>query len=153
MNYFAFIRSQYRFLLFGFLMMGLSNYGQTFFIALYSGEIRATFGLSNAGFGALYSAMTLLSAIVMVYSGRLIDNWALPRFTAFVLLGLAVGCVLMGLATQIFWLAVALFMLRHFGQALSSHTGIIAISRAYDGHRGQAVSVRQEQENETPRAP
>ena len=143
MNYFAFIRSQYRFLLFGFLMMGLSNYGQTFFIALYSGEIRATFGLSNAGFGALYSAMTLLSAIVMVYSGRLIDNWALPRFTAFVLLGLAVGCVLMGLATQIFWLAVALFMLRHFGQALSSHTGIIAISRAYDGHRGQAVSLIQ----------
>jgi len=143
MNYFAFIRSQYRFLLFGFLMMGLSNYGQTFFIALYSAEIRAAFELSNAGFGALYSAMTLLSAVVMVYSGPLIDEWSLPRFTSFVLLGLAAGCVVMGLANHIAWLAVALFMLRHFGQALSSHTGMTAISRAYEANRGQAVSLIQ----------
>ena len=124
-------------------MMGLSNYGQTFFIALYSAEIRAAFELSNAGFGALYSAMTLLSAVVMVYSGRLIDEWSLPRFTSFVLLGLAAGCVVMGLANHIAWLAVALFMLRHFGQALSSHTGMTAISRAYEANRGQAVSLIQ----------
>lgn len=143
MNYLSFIRSQYRFLLFGFFMMGLSNYGQTFFIALYSGEIRAAFELSNAGFGALYSAMTLLSAAVMVYSGRLIDAWSLPHFTTFVLVGLAAGCVMMGLATHIVWLACALFMLRHFGQALSSHTGMTAISRAYDKNRGQAVSLIQ----------
>ena len=143
MSYFAFIRSQYRFLLFGFFMMGLSNYGQTFFIALYSAEIRTAFDLSNAGFGALYSAMTLLSAGVMVYSGRLIDEWSLSRFTVFVLLGLAAGCVVMGLANHIVWLAVALFMLRHFGQALSSHTGMTAIGRAYDANRGQAVSLIQ----------
>ena len=124
-------------------MMGLSNYGQTFFIALYSAEIRTAFDLSNAGFGALYSAMTLLSACVMVYSGRLIDEWSLSRFTVFVLLGLAAGCVVMGLANHIVWLAVALFMLRHFGQALSSHTGMTAIGRAYDANRGQAVSLIQ----------
>lgn len=124
-------------------MMGLSNYGQTFFIALYSGEIRAAFELSNAGFGALYSAMTLLSAFVMLFSGRLIDDWPLSRFAAFVLLGLAGGCLVMGLATHIIWLAVALFMLRHFGQALSSHTGMTAIGRAYDANRGQAVSLIQ----------
>ena len=92
MNYFAFIRAHYRFLLFGFLMMGLSNFGQTFFIALYSNEIRALFDLSNAGFGGLYSAMTLLSAAVMLYSGRFIDAcrcavspflcWAVWRWAA-----------------------------------------------------------------------
>ena len=95
MNYFTFIGSHYRFLLFGFLMMGLSNFGQTFFIALYSNEIRAYFDLSNAGFGGIYSAMTLLSAAVMVYSGRFIDDWPLARFTLFVLGGLALGCVVM----------------------------------------------------------
>ena len=124
-------------------MMGLSNFGQTFFIALYSAEIRADFNLSNAGFGGIYSAMTLLSALIMVYSGRLIDDWPLARFTGFVLLGLAAGCVVMGLANHIVWLAVALFMLRHFGQALSSHTGMTAIGRAYDANRGQAVSLIQ----------
>ena len=143
MSYLEFIRRQARFLIFGFLMMGLSNYGQTFFIALYSAEIRDDFNLSNAGFGGLYSAMTLLSAFVMVYSGRLIDTWPLRRFVSFVLVGLALGCVAMGLASHVVVLAVALFLLRHFGQALSSHTGMTATARAYDKNRGQAISLIQ----------
>ena len=105
-------------------MMGLSNFGQTFFIALYSNEIRGLFGLSNAGFGGLYSAMTLLSAAVMLYSGRFIDAWPLRRFTLFVLGGLAAGCLIMASAQHMIALAGALFLLRHFGQGLSSHTGM-----------------------------
>jgi MFS family permease len=143
MNYFSFMRAHYRFLLFGFLMMGLSNFGQTFFIALYSNEIRALFDLSNAGFGGLYSAMTLLSAAVMVYSGRFIDAWSLRRFTLFVLGGLALGCLVMASAPHIFALALALFLLRHFGQGLSSHTGMTTAGRSFDSNRGQAVSLVQ----------
>lgn len=143
MNYFAFIRAQWRFLLFGFLMMGLSNFGQTFFIALYSDEIRAAFDLSNAGFGGLYSAATLASAFAMMYSGRFIDYWSLRRFTLFALLGLVLGCVAMGLAAHVAALFIAIFMLRHFGQGLSSHTGMTSAGRAYDKNRGQAVSLVQ----------
>lgn len=143
MSYFAFIRSHWQFLLFGFFMMGLSNLGQTFFIALYSHEIRSAFNLSNAGFGGLYSAATLLSAAVMVYSGRFIDLWSLRRFTIFVLGGLVLGCVAMGLAAHIAALFIALFMLRHFGQGLSSHTGMTSAGRAFDANRGQAVSLVQ----------
>ena len=143
MNYFTFIGAHYRFLLFGFLMMGLSNFGQTFFIALYSNEIRGLFGLSNAGFGGLYSAMTLLSAAVMLYSGRFIDAWPLRRFTLFVLGGLALGCLIMASAQHMIVLAAALFLLRHFGQGLSSHTGMTATARAYDKNRGQAISLIQ----------
>jgi MFS family permease len=143
MSYFSFIAAHYRFLLFGFFMMGLSNFGQTFFIALYSHEIRAAYDLSNAGFGGLYSAMTLLSAFVMVVSGRYIDRWPLWRFTLFVLTGLAIGCVVMGLGQHIFILALALFLLRHFGQGLSSHTGMTTAGRSFDKNRGQAVSLVQ----------
>ena len=143
MNYFTFIGAHYRFLLFGFLMMGLSNFGQTFFIALYSNEIRACFDLSNAGFGGIYSAMTLLSAAVMVYSGRFIDDWPLARFTLFVLGGLALGCVVMASAQHIIALAAALFLLRHFGQGLSSHTGMTTAGRSFEANRGQAVSLVQ----------
>lgn len=143
MNYFTFIGAHYRFLLFGFLMMGLSNFGQTFFIALYSNEIRAYFDLSNAGFGGIYSAMTLLSAAVMVYSGRFIDDWPLARFTLFVLGGLALGCVVMASAQHIIALATALFLLRHFGQGLSSHTGMTTAGRSFAANRGQGVSLVQ----------
>jgi MFS family permease len=143
MNYFSFIGAHFRFLLFGFFMMGLSNFGQTFFIALYSNEIRSLFDLSNAGFGGLYSAMTLLSAAAMVYSGRFIDAWPLRRFTLFVLGGLALGCLFMASAQHILALAVALFLLRHFGQGLSSHTGMTTAGRSFDANRGQAVSLVQ----------
>ena len=137
------MRAHYRFLLFGFLMMGLSNFGQTFFIALYSNEIRALFNLSNAGFGGLYSAMTLLSAAVMLYSGRFIDAWPLRRFTLFVLGGLALGCLIMASAQHMIALAGALFLLRHFGQGLSSHTGMTTAGRSFTANRGQAVSLVQ----------
>ena len=143
MSYFSFLRQHFGFLLFGFLMMGLSNFGQTFFISLYSAEIRAEFGLTNAGFGGLYSAMTLLSGFAMVYTGRFIDSWSLRRFTVFVLLALAGGCVLMGGTQHIAALGLALFMLRHFGQGLASHTGMTSAARAFSQRRGQAVSLVQ----------
>jgi MFS family permease len=143
MNYFSFIGAHYRFLLFGFLMMGLSNFGQTFFIALYSNEIRIMFDLSNAGFGGLYSAATLASALAMVINGRSIDDWPLRRYTLFVLGGLTLGCVAMGLAAHVAVLFLALFMLRHFGQGLSSHTAMTSAGRAFDKNRGQAVSLVQ----------
>jgi len=143
MTYFAFIRAQYRFLVFGFLMMALSNFGQTFFISLYADAIKLQFGLSNSGFGALYSTVTLLSAAALLYTGKLIDETRLPIFTGFVFVGLGLAALLMGLTNHIALLAIALFGLRHFGQALAPHTGVTATGRAYLNHRGQAVSLVQ----------
>jgi MFS family permease len=140
MNYFTFVRRHAGFLLFGFGMMGLSNFGQTFFISLHSADIKAAFGLTNTSFGALYSAMTLLSALTLLYSGRWIDQWRLSRFTLLTFLGFGLGCLLMGVATHVVWLGLALFLLRHFGQGLSAHTGMTAISRGFPEHRGRAVA-------------
>ncbi len=143
MNFISFLRVQWRFLLFGYLMMGLSNFGQTFFIALYSADIRAAFDLSVSQFGGLYSATTLVSALVILISGKLIDQWPLQRFVAFTLAGCALGCLVMGFAGGVVSLAIAFFLLRHFAQGLCVHTGVTAISRAYDAQRGRAVSIVQ----------
>jgi len=87
--------------------------------------------------------MTLLSAFVMVVSGRLIDDWSLQKFTVFVLVGLAMGCMAMGFSQHIIVLALALFLLRHFGQGLSSHIGMTTAGRSFEANRGQAVSLVQ----------
>ncbi len=143
MNYVTFLRRHIGFLFFGFSMMGLSNFGQTFFISLHGADIKQAFGLTNTSFGGLYSAMTLLSALVLLYSGRLIDKWPLSRFTSFVFLGFTAGCLFMGFASHIVMLAMALFFLRHFGQGLSGHTGITATARAFPEQRGRAVAIIQ----------
>ena len=143
MSYFAFIRAEYRFLLFGFLMMGLSNFGQTFFISLYSAYFRDTFTLTNTQFGGIYSGVTLASAVCLLYSGKLIDRWRLPVFAGTTLVGLALACLITFLADELWMLALGLFMLRHFGQGLSSHTGMTATGRAYEKNRGRATALVQ----------
>lgn len=138
-----FLKQNSLFLGFAFLATALGNFGQTFFIALYSAELRADFGLSHTAFGGIYSAMTLLSALAVMISGRWIDNWPLKKFVIFVFCGLAAGCLLMSLAQNVVFLAIAIFLLRHFGQGLSTHTAMTAMSRTFTKTRGRAVAIGQ----------
>ena len=52
--------ADWRLLGFGFLMAFASSAGQTYFISLFAHEFHKAFGLGHAGFGALYSATTLV---------------------------------------------------------------------------------------------
>lgn len=141
MNTLFFLRSQFGFLLLGFLFMGLSSFGQTYFIALYRADMQADFALSDSGFAALYSAMTLLSSLLLLYTGQFIDRLALWRVVGGVVVALIVACLLMASAQSLLVFALALFMLRHFGQGLSAHTATTAMARSYDSHRGRALAT------------
>ena len=55
-------------------------------------------------------------------------------------MGLALACLVTFLANELWMWAVGLFMLRQFGQGLSSHTGMTATSRAYQKNRGRAAA-------------
>jgi len=54
----------------GFLMAFGSGFGQTYFISLFSGEIRADMNLTHGGFGALYTIATLSSGLVLLWLVR-----------------------------------------------------------------------------------
>ncbi len=136
-----FLHTHWRELGFGFLLCLTSSFGQTFFISLFGGEIRATFAISDGAWGSLYSAGTIASAVVLIWSGRLVDRLRLAQMSSFVLAGLAAMCVAMSLVWQPFLLVVVIFGLRQFGQGLSSHTGITAMARRFTSERGRAVSV------------
>ncbi|WP_193368877.1 MFS transporter [Pelagibius marinus] len=137
----SFLRAHCRLLGFGVLMTFCSSMGQTFFISLFSGEIRADFALSDGEFGSLYSLGTLTSAAVLLWAGRLIDRLPLPVFAAAVLALLGETCLLMGATWSAASLAVALFGLRFFGQGLSSHSAMVAMGRYFEAQRGRALSV------------
>ena len=61
----------------GVLLVFSSNIGQTFFISLFSGEIRNEFNLSHGMFGIFYSVATLTSAVVFFWLGKLTDQFNL----------------------------------------------------------------------------
>lgn len=140
-SYVSFLRENLRWLLGGFLLCFFSSFGQTFFIALSGGEIRAEYGLSNGEWGSLYMAATLASALTLPQFGRIVDHVSVARTALIIMPMLALACWFMSFSSSVVLLALTLYMLRLFGQGMMTHTSMTAMGRWYAGHRGRAVSL------------
>ena len=97
-----------------------SSFGQTYFIALFGGQLRGAFGLSHGELGGLYTIATLASAATLVWLGQLADRMPLRLLSALTLGGLAAASLAMaGVASPLMLIAV-FFGLRLFGQGCSA---------------------------------
>ena len=83
--YFAFLASEARWLLFGLLLTFTSSLGQTFFISLFSQEIRGELGLGHAEFANYYAFGTIFGSVVLFWTGRLVDQVPLHLMAGFTL--------------------------------------------------------------------
>ncbi|MDU8942524.1 MFS transporter [Rhodophyticola sp. MJ-SS7] len=137
----AFLVRNRAFLGAGALLTFLSSFGQTYFISVFSGEIREAFGLSHGDWGGIYAAGTIASAIVMVWLGALTDHYRVRALAGFVLVGLAVACLVMALNPLVWILPVGVFLLRLFGQGMASHVATVAIARWFVATRGRALAI------------
>jgi MFS family permease len=126
---------------FGFLFTLSSAFGQTHFLSLFNAPLREAFSLSHSGIGTLYSVATLGSAMLLPWLGRLIDDIDLRYYAGIVISGLAVAAAVMSYATTWWQLLAAFFLLRLFGQGLSSHTGFAATARWSAQGRGKSISL------------
>ncbi len=138
---FHFLRSNFRWIAGGFLLTYCSALGQTFFIAASVGEWRQTFGLSHGEFGRLYMFATLASAACLPFLGRIVDVVPERRCIALTMPVLAAAALLAAYAPNVAMLAVALFLLRLFGQGMMTHIALTATGRWFSLQRGRAVSL------------
>lgn len=137
----AFLRANAPWLAAGVLLTFLSSFGQTYFISVFSGEIRAAFSLSHGEWGAIYSAGTATSALVMVWAGGLTDRLRVRVLAPAVLVAMACACVAMTL-NPVWWLLPGLvFALRFTGQGMMSHLAVVAMARWFAASRGKALSI------------
>ena len=141
MNYTEFIYENRRWLAGGFLLTLASCFGQTFFISLFAGELRATFDLSHGELGGLYTAATLLSAITLVWLGKTADWVHIPTLCAIVLGVFAAACLAMASAGSMIVIFVAMYLLRLLGQGMLGHIAMTAMGRWFSAYRGRAVGV------------
>ena len=139
--YLQLLRTHPHFLGFGVLLCASASFGQTWFISLFGGEIRAAFSLSHGDFGAIYSAATLASGVSLVWVGRLLDRVTLPRFSSAVFMGLGLAALGMWYCPNIMVLGLAFFGLRLCGQGLLTHISVTSMARYFDANRGKAISV------------
>ncbi len=80
-----FYRDNSRWLLAGLMLAFCSSFGQTFFISLFAGQIKAAYGLSDGGWGSIYTVATLISAALLIQAGGLADTVPLRRLALMVL--------------------------------------------------------------------
>lgn len=139
--YFGFIQKHLALLGFGFLCVFWGNYGQSFFVSWFGGEIQQSLGISAAQYGGAYSLATLVSGFSIVWAGALIDRVKLSHYVIAVAIGLMVASAVLSTAWNLVSVCVGLYLLRLFGQALLPHTGMTTMARYFSESRGKAVSI------------
>ena len=138
---FQFIKNNFRFLLFGFILTFCSSFGQTFFIGIFNPFIRQELDLSHSQFGLIYSLATVASAISLIWIGKKIDDVRILYFAIFTCVFLAFASFFITLVESVVLLFFALYFLRLSGQGLMVHTSSTSMAKFFDHNRGKALSV------------
>ncbi|MFK7868209.1 MAG: MFS transporter [Roseobacter sp.] len=141
MGYLRFVIENRLFLLAGFLLTFTSSYGQTYFISLFAGEIKAGFSLTDGQWGGVYTIGTTLSAITMIWAGALTDRFRVKALSLWVMILLSLACVAMTTVSNWVLLIFVIYALRLMGQGMMSQLGAVAMSRWFVATRGRAVSL------------
>ena len=138
---FAFLRENFRWIAGGFLLTYFSSFGQTFFISASVAHWRATLDLTQGEMGRLYMLATLGSALCLPWIGRLVDLVSPRRAILLVMPVLAAATLLAAHAPSLAVLALAIFLLRLFGQGMMTHIAMTTTGRWFEAQRGRAVSL------------
>lgn len=141
MNYLRFINQNRRFLAFGLFVALFSSFGQTYFIGVFSAEIRGAFALSHGDFGLIYSLGSLAAGICLIWIGGYVDRLDLRLWIALLGAAAVIACVVMGVTPSVIVLGIALFLLRLSCQSLLTHTYMTSMARYFDSGRGKAISI------------
>jgi len=125
----------------GAAMTLASSCGQTFFISIFAGEIRAEFDLSHSAWGEAYTIGTLASAATMMAAGPLADRMRLRNLAALVMAGLGAAALAMSAAPGAWALPLLIWALRFFGQGMLTQIPAVAAGRWFRANRGRAVAL------------
>lgn len=140
-DYVRVARRGWRELLFSAMLLGLSSFGQTFFVSLYGDAIRGDFNLTSGTFGTIYAISTVGGAIALSYLGRLIDRVSISTYAAAASLLLSSACLALLFANTLPLLVLAFFALRLGGQGLMVHSSMTAAARFFPRDTGKAVGL------------
>lgn len=137
----SFMIREWRFLLFGGLVVFWTSPGQTYLISLFGDQLRHDFGLSHTDFGSIYTAATLVSAGILWPAGRLVDKLRLAKFVWWICAAMVVGTFAFSFIEGPITLFLGILFVRFLGQGMMSHIAVTAMARRYVAERGRAIAI------------
>lgn len=141
MQFLNLLRQAPRQLAFGALHSFGSSFGQTFLVALFVPFISASLALNETEFANIYAGITIASALCLPVVGRWIDKVDILSYSLATMALLALGCVMIAVADNVWMLIAALFVLRLAGQGLMTHVSMTGIARYFSRNRGRALAI------------
>ena len=140
-SYLKFLRDNAHWLGAAALLSFASCFGQTFVVAVFAGQIRAEFGLTDGEWAGFFSLGTLASGGLALWAGTLTDRVRARWLGAATLAGLAGACLLLATSRTPWMLPVALFGLRFFAIGMATHIAAVSMTRWFVASRGRALSI------------
>ena len=128
-------------ILFGFIFTFFSSFGQSFFLGLFNSSLRNELNITHGQFGTIYAGATICSSLILVWFGKKIDDIKLFKYSLIVISILFCSSILFSFINNIYFLIIAIFLMRFSGQGLMSHTSSTTISRYFNKRRGRALSA------------
>ena len=128
-------------IIFGFIFTFFSSFGQSFFLGLFNAPIRNELGITHGQFGNIYATATICSSVILIWIGKKIDDYRILNYSFFVVILLFFSSLFFSFINSIYFLAVAIFLMRLSGQGLMSHASTTTISRFFERSRGKALST------------
>ena len=138
---FELFRQEWPFLLYGLLMSFWSSLGQTFFISLFSQNIRISLDLTHGEFGSYYAFATTASALTLFWLGKLADTISVPRLSLMTLGGVCLAALHFSFVSSVISLILGFYLLRLSGQGMMYHVYSTAVTRRYIATRGRALAL------------
>ena len=128
-------------MLFGGLMAAWSSLGQTFFISLFSAEIRGALSLSHGDFGTYYAIATAASALTLVLLGKFADTVPVRKLSLITLAAICLSSLHFSTIQNVITLVIGIYLLRLWGQGMMSHVWSTAMARRYVKARGRTLAL------------
>jgi predicted MFS family arabinose efflux permease len=128
-------------IIFGFIFTFFSSFGQSFFLGLFNAPIRNELGITHGQFGSIYASATICSSLLLIWIGKKIDDYRILNYSFFVVILLFASSLFFSFINSVYFLAVAIFLMRLSGQGLMSHASTTTISRFFEKSRGKALST------------
>ncbi len=128
-------------IIFGFIFTFFSSFGQSFFLGLFNSSIRDTLSITHGQFGSIYASATLISSLIFVWFGKKIDDINILKFSYIIIILLAFSCFFFSKISSIYYLFIAILLMRFSGQGMMSHISSTTISRFFTKSRGKALST------------
>jgi predicted MFS family arabinose efflux permease len=128
-------------IIFGFIFTFFSSFGQSFFLGLFNAPIRNELDITHGQFGSIYASATICSSLLLIWIGKKIDDYRILNYSFFVVILLFASTLFFSFINSVYFLAVAIFLMRLSGQGLMSHASTTTISRFFERSRGKALST------------